>query len=536
MLRPLARLGVSAVVVWMAGFLAGPLRAANLTPESSEVQAAVRRAVRYLESDEAKGGSTGQRALVGLALLKSGANVDHPRITAGVEAIEKVIRGQEPRDIPMDIYTNGLAIIFLVALDPGKYESDIAALLTRLQAVQKPHGGWGYKDKETGDTSQTQYGVLSCWEAAQAGFPVPKPVVERVTNWLLKTQDPKGAFGYQGTIAPTDKRVKQHGVRHSMAAAGTGSLYICANLLGFSDRIERDDDIPRVLRLAKLKTDAAAPKSAVPLGLLHESQTLGNGWIAENFKINAEKWTYYYLYALERYYSFREAAEGQFGGRWYNEGARYLIHHQGSDGSWEAEELQRPAVNTSFAMLFLLRSSKKSIEHAQFYKSGSLTGGRGLPSDTSRVEMRAGRLQSRPPVKSPEALLSDLADAAQPGHAPAVQALRALPGDELAALAAAQAPRLQGLALAGPADARVVALAALARTRNLDYAPALIRALDDPDAAIVRAACQGLNMMSRGLEPVEVPDPLPEAQRQALVEKWKKWYLIVRPDAQLSGN
>ena len=54
MLRRGARLGGWAVGVWLAGVLARPLGAATLTPDSPEVQAALRKAVKYLESDEAK--------------------------------------------------------------------------------------------------------------------------------------------------------------------------------------------------------------------------------------------------------------------------------------------------------------------------------------------------------------------------------------------------------------------------------------------------------------------------------------------------
>ena len=238
------------------------------------------------------------------------------------------------------------------------------------------------------------------------------------------------------------------------------SLYL-PNLLGYSARIEHDEDLPRVLRPARLKGPAEAAKSSVSLPQLHEAELLGNTWMSTNFKIDPDKWTCYYLYALERYYSFREAAEGEFSGKWYHEGARYLLRQQQSDGSWEPEEKLPPAVNTAFAVLFLLRSSKKSIEHAFYYKTGALTGGRGLPADTSRVETRAGRLRSRPAVKSPEALLAALADAGQPGHVPAVQTLRALPHAELEVLLATLGRRLQKLAAEGPADARLAVLAAL---------------------------------------------------------------------------
>ena len=58
-----------------------------------------------------------------------------------------------------------------------------------------------------------------------------------MANWLLKTQDPSGGFGYQGNIAPNaGALVAQSEIRPSMTAAGSGSLYICANLLGLIDK------------------------------------------------------------------------------------------------------------------------------------------------------------------------------------------------------------------------------------------------------------------------------------------------------------
>ena len=81
---------------------------------------------------------------------------------AAVDAIRKVMPGNEPSKVEMPyIYDVGLSIIFLVRLDPEKYKPEIECLLKFLHARQKKHGGWGYYEKETGDTSMTQYGVLS---------------------------------------------------------------------------------------------------------------------------------------------------------------------------------------------------------------------------------------------------------------------------------------------------------------------------------------------------------------------------------------
>ena len=96
MLRRFARLGVSTVTVWLAGVLAALVHAAALTPDSPEVQTAIRKAVKYLESDEAKAGSAGMRALVGLALLKSGADVDDARVQACLSTIQGRFAGKSP--------------------------------------------------------------------------------------------------------------------------------------------------------------------------------------------------------------------------------------------------------------------------------------------------------------------------------------------------------------------------------------------------------------------------------------------------------
>ena len=47
-----------------------------------------------------------------------------------------------------DIYSTGLSIIFLIKLDTKKYHSDIECLLASLRTRQKPHGGWGYPEKD----------------------------------------------------------------------------------------------------------------------------------------------------------------------------------------------------------------------------------------------------------------------------------------------------------------------------------------------------------------------------------------------------
>ena len=75
---------------------------------------------------------------------------------------------------PLDVYSVGLCVIFFVEADPVAFKAEIQTYLDHLLSIQKPHGGWGYRDRTTGDTSMTQYGVLALWESEHAGFK-PRP-------------------------------------------------------------------------------------------------------------------------------------------------------------------------------------------------------------------------------------------------------------------------------------------------------------------------------------------------------------------------
>ena len=63
--------------------------------------------------------------------------------------------------------------------------------------------------------------------------------------------------------------------------------------------------------------------------------------------------------------------------------ARYLIRTQGADGSWSGQG--KPTADTAFATLFLLRSTKKSIERTWTFGEGGLLVGRGLPPAPSQT-------------------------------------------------------------------------------------------------------------------------------------------------------
>ncbi len=529
--------GVVAVVLF--GLLPGQV-SHGYTPDSPEVKECVERAVQFLESDGAGETRPGGQALIALALLKNGAPKDHARVKRAVDTIRKALGEMQPEKVRMDIYSTGLSAVFLLELDPLEYASEIQCLVDSLVHRQKEHGGWGYPERKTGDTSMTQYGALASWEATNKGFRVPIESVESAADWLLRTQDPSGGFGYQGVVSDSFTPVEQTNVRHSLTAAGLGSLYICADLLGVGAEIQGPSgDLPAALREVKEDDPAAKQKAKTQIDprLFLASQSRGQGWMRANYQIDPKQWTHYYLYALERYMSFRELAERHTRGRapeksprWYNDGVVYLKESQKEAGSWESR--CGAAVDTAFGVLFLLRSQKKSIEKARSFGTGSLVGGRGLPKQTDRAELRQGKVVARPLLGPAEELLARLDDRDTPDFDAALAMLSEIPPEQVATLAGEQAAKLQRLAADRTPEARLAAVSALAKSPSYDHVPTLIYALTDPDLQITRVARDALRRISRKPKGFGLPDQPSDLDRRRAVEGWKQWFLAIRPDAE----
>lgn len=528
---------VAAVCLLWPHLLVG--RAAAYTPESPEVRAAVDKAVGFLESPAGTDDRMGARALIGLAVLKSGAAKDHPRIVEAVQAIQREVKpGYNPAIIPAErLYSPSVAVILLIELDAAKYASQIETLLEYLLSAQKSIGAWGYPPGNphaaTGDTSMSQYVVLAGWEAFYAGFHVPGEKIDRMLTWLLKTQDPSGGYGYQGVVSSSFAPVQQTEVSPSLTAAGLGTVYACVDLLkamalapGLPPALESVEDSRR-----------AHYRSRVPEQYVKEVKSRGKRWLEQNYTTQSGQWTHYYLYALERYHSFREVATGEREEepKWYNDGVSFLLETQQPDGAWEAgHSAAGEPVNTSFGILFLVRSMKESIERARNFGPGTMIGGRGLPKDTDAVIVRDGSVMSLPEIQAVESVLSVVGEGDDSEQYEKLKAITAMPSEDVTPLIDRHAEKLRRLAGDSSPEARLTAVRALAKRHSMDDVPVLIYALTDPDPLVVLAARDGLRRISRKFHGFGLPDDFTDAQRRAVIEHWKEWFLEVRPDAEFA--
>ena len=521
-----------------------PRGAGAYTPDSPKVKEMVRRGVRYIEThfdtDPLHPQKLGKICLAGLVILKHSGDTEHSLIQRAIEKC-RVAAGRGPLlnsasgVLEYDNYSMGIALLFLCELDAQEYRTEIDILLDAMLRRQKSHGGWGYSNYKTGDTSQTQYNVLGLWITTRRGVNVPQDAAERVCAWLIRTQAPEGNWGYQGVDSGTlGQRRNQSRRTLSLSAAGLGSAYICADLLAFtkgpSERTTRSR-LPAALReVGVSRPRRAGPiTDAIPTGVMQSTLRDGDRWFSDNYKIEASDNQHYYMYALERYMSFREIAERSRTSEpyWYNDGVDFLAATQGSDGEWSGKSSQSGRViDTAFSTLFLLRSTKGSIGRV-FEETGRLRGGKLLPSDLSEIVIdKRGQVVSTkesPPVDNLLSMLEDLEASEMDTSIPKKLSL-----STDTAQRAAQLARLRRLAASGSYQARLTAVQTLGNDRDLRNIPALIFALEDPDRRVSRAASDGLRFISRKIDGFGLSASPSEAEQERAVAKWKAWYESVQ--------
>jgi len=528
--RPLQWRQLAAVLAAVLLVLLSDRPAWAIAPEAPEVKQLVERALKHLET--ATDDRLGAKCLMGLAFYKAGRKLDHPRIVAAQKACESALA--EPAGL--DNYSVGLALIFLLETAPERNHSLAGRYVTEVLKRQQKWGSWGYEGYETGDTSQTQYPTLGLWLAVNNGHAVPNTAIEKDCTWLLRTQDPSGAWGYQGQDPGHFNRVPQSEIRPALVAAGLGSLYMTADTLGLlqTKREKADSRLPPALkRVGDPLADIEKRTSTIDARLVRRAVADGNRWFGSHYTMESEGHTYYYLYAYERYQSFREVAEGRMDKNpaWYTDIYNYLRKQQEPDGSWNGTD--GAAVGTSFCVLTLLRSTKKTLVRYNVHVGrGVLLGGLGLPPKTADLQERDGRIVESPLAGNLDELLKLL----ERGDRDDLQRMSELSSqvtlDSDVTRRSGQITRLRALVSSGPYEARLVAVRALSRIRQLDNVPLLIYALKDPDMRIVHEADQALRFISRKLEGVGLKEEPRPHDLPAAIVAWKTWYQAVRPDAE----
>jgi hypothetical protein len=274
----------------------------------------------------------------------------------------------------------------------------------------------------------------------------------------------------------------------------------------------------------------------------------GNNWMAREGRVeNVDGYhkegyqQYYYMYSTERYWAFRELAEGidTKDPAWYNAGVDYLRKNISDKGSWASTRgvANGPVIDTGFAVMFLLRSSKATVTRLVI-EAGRLTGGKGLKADMSTAKVDAsGKVVTADGMKG----VTDILEMLDDPKAPAAEYVSEVP--EKLVLSAdpdersLQLTRLRRMIINGTFQGRLTAAKTLGTVRDLGSAPALIFALSDPDWRVAKAAEDSLRFMGRkpeGFGFVIESGKQPEKSAWQKAQKdWTNWLLSVKPDAEL---
>ena len=371
-----------------------------------------------------------------------------------------------------------------------------------------------------------------------------------------------GGFGYHpkdpGGYARIDQSLtKEGGIttsnhvdKPSDFSAGMSALLVGADLLNFRSAAppqeNRDKTIPSELKEIKTKSKKGSAGQfaggKVDKGRLQGAIKDGMGWYSKHTSIKTTRWQYYFLYGLERFQSYREMITGRTEKEphWYNGGVAFLSHNQDpKEGHWGKGKPGGPAINTAFAVLFLMRSTKKTLGLAAFFDDHGLVAK--LPNTLGKVS-DDGTINKGTPDQDTQSVIEELINNPSFGVFDAT-----VVGSDLLSKSEKkrreQVKRLQQLVRAGSYTKRRAAVRILATSGKLDDQTfsLIVFALTDPDYRVVNVARDSLRFMSRkldgfGLENLKNNSELKAnaAQVKRTVNSWKKWYRSLRPTAKFT--
>jgi hypothetical protein len=507
---------------WWIGF-ATILGAIGSGPASGQQEPAVVSGVQFLKGHYA-GQQAGESAMIALALLKADVPIGDPAVAGCVARFRSrfTSNSYEPeRGKGPGVYEAAAAAMALANLDAAGNRGYLGMIASYVTGQQRANGSWDYAGRDHGDTSISQYAVLGLWEAENAGVDISPSVWDRAASWYLSTQHASGAWVYHNDEA-------QYAETLSMTAAGIGSLLICQRQL---ERY-RQDRRATSTHLTALTNDTQSDfKPSTTNPQIEQATRRGIQWISSNFapdRTIAGPSPFYALYGIER---IGALGERQMIGKvdWFERGRAYIRSNQRADGSWQGTH--GAEMNTVWAMLFLTKSTAKSLKRIQIQKlgAGTLLGGRGLPSDLSSMTVAGGRVVSRPMNGAIEGMLTVLEDPrAQDADAAVAGMVERYYREGPDVLRPFKARFRKMLNDRDPGVRRVAAWS-LAHTGDMDVVPALIDALRDADEEVINSARLGLQVLSRKIDGLGPPSPSTPEQRSAAAERWRNWFNAVRP-------
>lgn len=359
----------------------------STTELSRRSEIAIAQGVKYLLSKQVEDGwvredregfGIGPTALVTFALLACGEQPQSPALTRAINLLKRV----NGRDADKAVYSVGLRAsvwsLLPESMRAAELRGDLNWLLGHMMTGNM-RGIYNYGTRDIGDYSNSQYGVLGVWAAADAGLEVPPAYWRSVEAAWLRGQQNDGGWGYRPNQSTASYA--------SMTAAAVATLFITNDYLHTQDYQDLTKDFrnePLENGLKWLATNFAPDdNSGYDLSRLRQRRA-GGGFGGGRPPFGGRRgpaqqepdpevptrdpgdpFLNYMLFSYER---VGEASGLSRWGehRWYEEGAEQLVKTQQYNGSWIGRN--NPEIETAYALLFLARGRAPVI--AQKLKFG----------------------------------------------------------------------------------------------------------------------------------------------------------------------
>ncbi len=177
-------------------------------------------------------GDAGDLMLETYALLSASAAVKDPRLGLHDDRMEMLIDIAIRADFN-ETYQVALQTLVLAQLpQTNEVRKAINHSVGKLIKGRGKAGGYSYRldgsQKETYDGSNSQYGLLGTWAAADWGVDVPYGYWKETADFWRNIQLPSGGWNYSIGQPQTN----------SMTAAGTASLFVCEEYLSRYPRLD----------------------------------------------------------------------------------------------------------------------------------------------------------------------------------------------------------------------------------------------------------------------------------------------------------
>ncbi len=318
---------------------------AEITAE--QVNSAIEKGVKFLRVQQQADGSypdfaapngtvlfpNGVTALVTLALLNCDQDIQD-------EAVAKSLNYMRTAPPSGTTYVVSLQLMVFCQAEPQRDKLHIKRLAEWLVKTQNTEGGWGYLENSvSSDPSNSQFALLALHEAERQGILIPETTWGKAEQYWSSRQDPSGGWNYDSTFGPKPTI--------SMTCAGIASLVVTRGKVR---------DLNNRINNGMVQCCAApAEQDAVERGLI---------WLSRNIKVGAQSASsayFYQMYCIER---VGRLTGTRFIGTtdWYRMGCEHIVGLQDKlRGNWRgslSHGESNPLIASSFALLFLAKGRR----------------------------------------------------------------------------------------------------------------------------------------------------------------------------------